>query len=246
MTKWIMVLLLVTSACHAQLIGPGAINTVGKSGNLKPLVGQAAGGPPAFVRGTNSATGNPSASTRTVDIQVESGSLVAVYCGWDDADRTCTVTDSQSNPYTSIVKTNQSSQTFTELFYAKNVTGQNPLTITMTLSAAQFCRMHVMIASGCDTSSPLDKFASGSGNNTAPLTHDITTTAANEIAFVGISNFNAQTETPQASWTELSVGWDTTDGFESQYIVYSSTGTYHGGATASGTCQWAICGAWFK
>jgi hypothetical protein len=246
MIRFLIVLFFGVLCCHGQLVGPGAVTTTAKGGNSSSIViGGGGGGTPTFVRGTNSATGSPSASTRTCVMQVESGNLVAVYCGWDDADRTCTVADDQSNTYTSIVKTNQSSQTFCEIFYAKNVTGANPLTITMTLSGAQFCRMHAMTASGCNASTPLDKFAHGSGNNAAPLTFDITTTAANEIAFVGISNFNAQTQTPQASWTELT-GWDTTDGFESQYIVYSSTGTYHGGASASGTCQWAICGAWFK
>lgn len=241
MTRFLFILFCAT-ACHAQLIGPGAAGTTGKSGNLTTAVTLSAGGNAGFTRFTNSPLGTWTDYLLTND--VESGSLMLVAVTYGDASQTVSVSDNVGDSFTFVVKTNSGTHMFAELWYAKNAIGGTAVRTTVHITGAgQYGRAGIWVASGCSQISPLDQFATGIQSAGNALTHDITTTSAKTIGVCVVGNFNGASATPQASWTE---DFDSNEFAEFQHILYTVTGTYHGSAAMSGTPENVAVAGWFK
>lgn len=102
-----------------------------------------------------------------------------------------TVVDNYANTYIPIA--NDPTNTGCSLYYAKNVTGSGGVanfTITVTFAAPEFAWVVAHDVSGCDRTSPLDKFAVTPGTGGTPSTASVTTTANGEYIFGVFSGFS--------------------------------------------------------
>lgn len=238
----IISILLIATLAHAPATFSGKFTFAGKYNFNQPVAG--GGGTPAFVGFTAGSGTNPGSST-TVTRTITAGNLLAIGVGWEDADRTVTVSDTVGNTYTGIIKTNEQGVVWGQLFYAKNITGGASVVITASFgssTASTLCS--VWEFSGCSTTTPFDQEAKGrAGSGTAATTASFTTTQANEGLVALIKNFGGLSTTPQASWTE---DQDSPFGMEFQHIVVSSAGSYVGAGTLSGSEAWIALAASFK
>jgi len=132
---------------------------------------------------------NAAASTTSVAVTISavgSGNLVSGCVGWtpNPTATLSSVTDDKSNTYT-VVDNNGASDANGQwsTFYLKNITN-GPVTITANFSGnATYRVIHVIEASGLDTSAPLDQhtmnFQTTPGTGTDAVTSGAVTTTAN-------------------------------------------------------------------
>jgi subtilisin family serine protease len=177
------------------------------------------------------------------------GNLILAFVRMSSSTQTVTVTDSAGNAYTdavSQVQTADGSQV--HLFYAKNIIGGTN-TITATFSASN---NHPWLAiyeySGLSKTAPLDQKAAAQGNSVAPNTGSTpTTTAANELLFVGMglpASFTG-TVTAGASYTQA-LKDSSTSPASNETAVVTATGAYTGTFTLSAAANWSAVIATFK
>lgn len=186
----------------------------------------AGGGTPAFARAAN-ATAADGVSSRTITVTINIGDTVVVGTGWEDADRTVTVTDdgtSGGNTYTALTKSNTAGQIYGQMFRAVNVS-KSATTITISYGASTaFVKAACVIGTGITA---LDEEATphtGTDGAVPQSTGNITADNNVVLLVCMTMNYVGATVVHQTSWTESYEG----TGFEAQYFVTSSTGTYHG------------------
>jgi hypothetical protein len=146
---------------------------------------------PALVQSLAAATTSNLATSvaAALPLSVTTGNLIVVVVAGGTQGIT-SVTDSQSNTYTSAV----SDATYSNIaiYYAKNVTG-GTVTVTANMGGAGPAVIEVYEIYGADTSAPLDKTQSGHGNGSVaslPTMTTAATTVANEIV-IGAAAFFA-------------------------------------------------------
>src|SRR5260370_9832323 len=141
----------------------------------------------AGADGTSSSTVAISATAHTT------GNLLTLGVGWTDASNTITVvsvTDTAGNTWTAGMKANNSS-TSSQMWFARNITGNANNIVTVTFSSATTYRRLVVVKySGTNITSPLDVEATpNTGSSTSPISNSFTTTNANDqiVAFATVS-----------------------------------------------------------
>lgn len=185
------------------------------------------------------------ASSIAVVMAATSGNLIVVAGNWAAVGTTGSIADDASNSYTSIIGPTDIggglASFFSQLWYAKNVTG-GTLTITLTLSGpASGLRLAAHAYSGFSPTTPLDQFTEAGGHaGGSPISSgNVTTTAANELIFGwGVS---AGGTTAGSGFTQREiVGSEST---EDKFVT--STGSYDASFASSGT-DWLVQMATFK
>lgn len=195
-------------------------------------------------------TGLGSGSTvATPAISHTTGNLLVVAVRWDSTTVTVTgVADTAGNTYTSrTVKTFNGTDSV-QFWYAKNITGNasNVVTATFSSSAPSASGITVDQFSGCDTTSPYDTEASGSGSGTGLVTGAFTTTTADEVIVVaGDQGSTSGTYTAGAGYTIA--GQTIGVALSTEYQIVSSIQTgVTAGITSSAGLAYGIIAATFK
>jgi hypothetical protein len=178
------------------------------------------------------------------------GNLIIAFVRMSSSTQTVGVTDTAGNTYTDAVSQIQSSDGHQiYIFYAKNIAG-GANTVKATFSSTN---NHPWLAiyeySGLSTTSPLDKTAAAQGSSSTPSTGATAMTqAASELAFVG-AGFNTPSFTGTVTaGTGYTLGQQDTNTSRAatETSVVSSTGSYTGTFTLSGTANWSAVLATFK
>ena len=175
------------------------------------------------------------------------GNLIVALVRMSTTTQTVRVTDSAGNPYTQAVSQVQSADGHQlQIFYARNVIG-GANTVKATFSGTN---AHPWLAiyeyKGLSATSPVDQTAAAQGSGTTPNTGASSTTrAANELVFVGTGlPANTVTATAGAGYT-MGLQDTTTARAATESKVVSSTGSYTGTFTLSGTSNWSAVLATF-
>jgi len=174
-----------------------------------------------------------------------SGNLLVVFVGMNSSSVTVSsIADTAGNTYTKVtsIKDSEINDTI-ECWYAKNITGNANNVVTATFSGSVGYRtITVDQYSGCDTSAPLDQYNTGTGENTAPITGNITTTAANEVLVAGVYLRAFRTITAGTNYTKRT---DASYAASEDRIV-SATGTYNATFSLSISTYWVTIIVSFK
>lgn len=236
MLKLSSILLLISLTAFGQIRRPNNL--------FKPAV-VSGGGSTHSIIGTNISTELDGLTNGIRRASVTAGNMLIVCTKWEVTDSaTLTVTNSSGDTFTSLLQTNTpDSSAFCQIAYAKNVTGGANVDIIAKWSSTVFaCDVVVIEVAGCSTSAPMDVQGIGSGTGTAASTGNFTTAQAEEILVTVIARSNPGTVTPQASWTEVT----DQNAIEVQHFITSTSGSYQGAGTISGSQVWAETAAAFK
>ena len=201
----------------------------------------------------NTTSGNSNTGATTLPATAAShttGNLLVVCCVWSGNVNANVPTDTALNTYVSTgQKANNGTTDHSEIFYAKNITGNASNIVTANFAAsATFRRVMVYQISGCDTSAP---FTVGEGGTAVALaaaavtTTSWTTATADEILFGGAGTSGAAaTITPGTGYTNTlaKIGTDS----HMEFRIVSATGTYTAGYTSGSNQDWWLSGASFK
>jgi PKD repeat protein len=221
------------------------------SATLTLTVATNSGTPPvALVQKASSITTGAASINTAFPSGVTSGDLIAVgVSGWPNAG-TITVTDSLANVYTRAASVQLTSgNSFTALFYAKNIKGGAD-TVTVA-GAASGTQLSMVIAefSGLDPVSPLDASAGASGSGNAPSSGNMTPTTAGDLV-IGSNTHDATTVTTAGSGFSM-IAIATEDGnthqsLASEYALGASGSPQPAIFSLAATAPWAQVGAMFK
>jgi len=175
------------------------------------------------------------------------GNLLVVFVGFYSTSVTVSsIGDTAGNTYTKITSIKDSYSTI-ECWYAKNITGNANNVVTATFSASVTYRgITVDQYSGCDTSAPLDQYNTGTGNDTAPITGNITTTTANEVLVAGVYLLYTKTITAGTNYTLRTLTNPAPSKGASEDRIVSATGTYNATFSLSDSTPWVSIVASFK
>lgn len=205
----------------------------------------------ALVQSKASAPGSVStAQNLTFDSPTTSGHLIEVTVVLrQDATggRTIAVTDSQGNTYSTAVTSGPSTafSRQTIKFYVANCVGGASHQITVTPSGTVTLAFLIDEWSGLETTSPLDKTATGSNTGTSVTTGSTGTLAqADELVTCGVGTPGvAHTLTPGSGWTADPA---TATGVSNEYKVVSATTAVSGVATLGASITWNAALATYK
>lgn len=204
----------------------------------------------AYVNGAQSYSTFLGTSIAAPATSHTSGNLIVVIgtCRGGDGTDITSITDTAGNTYTRITGTYNSFAGGIEIWYAKNITGNASNVVTINFNGSYSYRgIRVHQYSGCDTTSPLDQSAVGTGTSTAPATASVTTTQANEVLVGGDGLWLSQTHTAGTGYTIRTIlGGAEPSGGDGEDRVVSSIGTYTASYTLSGSTTWIIVIATFK
>lgn len=209
----------------------------------------------AFIQAANAASnGVTSLSTANFASSVTTNNAIFVAVTWDDGTPlTVTVSDTQSNVYTSAAakKVDANSQAI-QLFYKLGATGGAAFhpTATFTGGTANFVRILAHEASGVATSAGFDQHQEGSDVSAAPATVAVTTTTAGQYIFAAVMNSGtaANTYSASGSYTEPanSTASAAANEMQAEYQVQSSAGSIQATWTRSASGANVYAMATFK
>jgi hypothetical protein len=174
-----------------------------------------------------------SAYTRTA------GSLIVCAVRWETGDNTCTISDTSGQTWTSVTGSrlkHPSLALWTELFYAKNVSGSGSTTVTATFGTTSEYRSIIVLGfSGLDTSSPLDTSDTATPSSTnAPALGSALSVAGAGVTILTAGSYNSVTTfTDQNGFSDGTVSalnyqnlsYKIQSGSTSQTCSYSTTQT---------------------
>lgn len=206
----------------------------------------------AFVQSVSkSSTGSTPMTSSAFGSSTTTGNLIVVSVSDDGgtAGGITSVTDSKSNTYTKIANEQAGSSTLS-MWYAKNITGGASHTVTIAwntglVSQASFVAQEF---SGCDTSSPLDRFTGATGSSTSPSSGATAATTTDAQLVVGGVAYFGTAVTPSAGsgYTNAnSVAFTNASGSEESKVIAlaaAQTATF----TLSGSRDWSCGVATFK
>jgi hypothetical protein len=197
-----------------------------------------------FVQGNSDGPGSPDTTIAVpFSSNVTAGNLIIAVVWANNAfDRVSGVADSQGNTYVRVEGLDNPLSKGLYVYYVKNVTG-GANTVTATLTTSEFAQMVILEYSGLDTTAPLDKHTSATGNGTTlDSGATATTTSANEMVF-GACNLTAST-TFTATGAFAARAASPKLGTEDKRVT--STGTYNATFTSSAAGEdWACAVATF-
>jgi len=175
------------------------------------------------------------------------GNLLVVFVGCHSISVTVSsIADTAGNTYTKVTSIKDSYDTI-ECWYAKNITGNANNVVTATYSdSVDYRTITVDQYSGCDTSTPLDQYNTGTGNDTAPTTGNITTTAADEVLVAGVYLRVSKTITAGTNYTLRTLTNSAPSYAASEDRIISATGTYNATFSLDSATYWITIVASFK
>ncbi len=196
---------------------------------------------------------NQGTSFGTFASNVTAGNLIIVSVGMNigTAGTVVSVTDTQSNTYTLIGGTFNSTNCRTDMYYAKNITGgTNIVKVVGSTTSANHMNFFAHEYSGADTTAPLDKSATGTGQTGAVSTlgtsgTTATTTTSNELLFCAINLLANANGTVGSGWTNRGTAAFTTSVIFGEDLLVSSTGAYAGTFSSAGVVNYAAMIATF-
>jgi hypothetical protein len=201
------------------------------------------------LRQTNAAEGSGVSSVSTnFPASNITGNLVIAFVRMSTTTQTVRVTDTAGNVYTDAVSQVQSADGHQiHIFYAKNVRGAAN-TVTATFSSGN---AHPWLAvyeySGLNTTSPLDKKAGAQGSGATPSATVASTTAPNELLFVGsgLPAAFAGSLSAGAGFALLRQDTGSSRGANESGVV-ATPGSYSAKVNLSGNANWTAAIATFK
>lgn len=203
----------------------------------------------AFVNSTTGTNDAGATSLAATAANHTAGNLIVVGVVWSNNTTLNTVTDTALNTYVSTgQKASNGTTDHTEIFYAKNVTGNASNVVTGNFSASSsFRRIMVMQISGCDTTAPFTTGEGGSAVTSATTTHttsSFATATADEVicTFAGGSTGVTWSAGAAGTMHVTSLGLDS--GCEENIVAV--TGTYTGSMTTNVNDSAWIVAAAFK
>jgi hypothetical protein len=140
---------------------------------------------------TTGDSGGSAVSTIAADAQnAVAGNLMVVGIRPGSSATTVTsVTDTAMNTYTQCPSARSNTSASTDIWYAKNITGNSANVVTANLSGAtSFSTIAAMQYSGANASSPQDTAANGHATGTSVTTGSFTPAGAGEVAVAMASN----------------------------------------------------------
>ncbi|MDP9128040.1 MAG: NHL repeat-containing protein, partial [Pseudomonadota bacterium] len=226
----------------------------GQSAPLGVAYAPAAGTPSIALVDSASASGSSVSSLgATFSTGNTPGNLIIAFVRISATTAPTSVTDLAGNSYTLATSRTQVSDNHSiYIYYAKNIStysgGSNVVTANFAASNA-----HPYIAiyeyAGLDPTSPLDKSAANFANGTTAASSGATatTTAANELVFVGVGTPTSFTGTVASTAGFTMLKNNTVDNnAAAEAEIVSSTGAYTGTMTLSTTASWSAAVATFK
>jgi len=179
--------------------------------------------------------------------------LVIVATFWDETGSISGITDTAGNTYTKVER-KQNTETIytTEIWYAKNITGNanNVTTIAFggyTGLGVNYPMMGILEFSGANITSPLDDYSTNEEDGVSTFTTGDMTASTNDSVIIGVVNAgsNARNYTVGSGFT--SIFTDVTLVYDfGEYKIISSSGDYDADGTISGTVNYSSVGAIFK
>lgn len=203
----------------------------------------------AYVNGAGNYETIPETTIAAPATNHTTGNLLVVFVGFcSDTGTVSSIADTAGNTYIYVGRIkNDTINNVIECWYAKNITGNANNVVTVTVSTDVSERVITVDQySGCDTSAPLDQSNSGTGNDAAPTTGNITTTQADEVLAAGVYLYISQTITAGANYTLRTLSDAAPSYAASEDRIVSSIGTYNATFALSGGTYWATIIASFK
>lgn len=200
---------------------------------------------------TKTSTGSTPMTSSAFGSSTTTGNLIVVSVS-DNGGVTggiTSVTDSKGNTYTKIANEQDGSSTLS-MWYAKNITGGASHTITIAwntglVSQASFTAQEF---SGCDTTSPLDRYIGAHSSSTSPSSGATTATTTDaQLVVGGLAYFGtAVTPTAGAGYSNLDSGAFTNANVGQESKVIASAAAQTATFTLSSSRDWSCGVATFK
>ncbi|MGA3048225.1 MAG: LamG-like jellyroll fold domain-containing protein [Terracidiphilus sp.] len=171
---------------------------------------------------------------------VTTGNLILVFSHWDNQSATATVTDQLGNTYLPMFPpTNSGPNDRFQAWYAKNIVGGGQLGITITFSGKtnSISLLDAVEYSGLDPNTPLDGFASGTGNGLSQSSGSISVPNANSDIVIGFFGYSGYALPYTAGSGFTMRGFDATSMLED--LSATTSGTYTATATSQNSAYWA-------
>jgi hypothetical protein len=191
--------------------------------------------------------GSVTQQTTYQSLNATTGNLILVLAHWDNQAVTATVTDQLGNTYIPIFPATNSGQTSVfQVWYAKNIRGGAPLSVTTTFSGKtlSFSLADVIEYSGLDQSAPLDVFASATGTGSSQDSGKMPATSWKSETIIGLFGYSGYALPYTAGTGFTFQGYDASSLLEDQGV--SAIGVYGATATSSSPADWAAFAIGFK
>lgn len=194
------------------------------------------------------ATGKTTVANDTALNTTTGNLLVACVTHWDDVDAVVSIADTAGNTYVKADSIQAGGNYNSEIWYAKNITGNanNITTATFGAGTSNYPAICVSEYSGADPTAPLDDTATATTSGATTHSSGNMTASTDDAVIIGsfcssaVENFTKGT-----GFTDIrsDITW-VYDYYE--YKIISSSGTYVADATTGTTTDTAIVGAIFK
>ena len=196
----------------------------------------------AVVQSKSNSTASGTSLALAMTSNVTAGNLIAIAVlsfGSGSPPAPSSITDTLGNTYTNpIDETNGAFTRRCQIWYAKNIAG-GANTITLNMSGTGSVAAFAWEISGLNTTAPFDQLQLATGTGTAVSSGSTpTTTDANEILVGCMWNPSAETNTPDATFTNLTQIVVGSDRFVGGTKIVSSTGTYAYTGTLNASANW--------
>lgn len=206
----------------------------------------------AHVQTPAGGVANSSATSVALAFGSNVGAGNAILGAWryGNSGRTVTLSDNQSNTYTSsaVAATDSTDNSTVGVGFALNCAGA-ATTVTFGISgAAANLRFSISEFSGVATSSALDKTAGASGSGTAPATSSVTPTTNGQLFFAiahmaGTTTFTAGTDFTLATTVPTGAG---AQRLGAEYFIQATAAAHVFDFASSSSHTWSIAGVTLK
>lgn len=217
---------------------------------FKPIPNAAAGtgtGAIGFVQTQYDIVGSGKTQTFSLSSTSVNRDLLIVSVSYDNvAASVQSITDSKGNKYfLAIGPTTWYSNTYrTEIWYAKNITGGSPIsiTVTLTLNTTSFISTYAEEYSGIDTTDPLDQTSANAGDSAGPVDSGSKTTNYPDELIYGHGEGQGPAVTAGSGFTTRNTSNGNTD--EDKFVT--TTGSYNASFNLSQPGPYVAIMATFK
>lgn len=234
----------ITNSGLATGIASGSTAIGAASGSISASANLTVASPPQtkaqFVQWTAGDGGAATSEKTYLPNAVTTGNLILVFSHWDNQSATATVTDQLGNTYLPIFPpTNSGPNDRFQAWYAKNIIGGGQLSITIKFSGMtnSISLLDAAEYSGLDPNTPLDSFASATGNGLSQSSGSISVLSANSDTVIGFFGYSGYALPYTAGAGFIMRGFDATSMLED--LPATTSGTYTATATSQNSAYWA-------
>lgn len=232
----------ITSGGMATAVTTGSTTIQAASGSIKGTanlnVTTAHGGRP--VQWSSGDGGGTNVETVYETNAATNGNMMLILCHWNNQAVSATVHDQMGNTYIPIFPATFSgpSDAF-QVWYAKDIKGGVPLTVTINFSGntTSFSVLDIIEYAGLDPSNPLDAIASATGNSSVQNSGNAVSTASGSETAIGLFGYGGYALPYTAGSGYTMRGYDASTMLEDKQV--SAPGTYSATASSNLSSYWA-------